>query len=165
MPNTNESGAGLRVLVVEDEALIAEEIQDRLTRSGFRVMGVCDTAEQAIKAADEFNPDLVPMDIRLKGKMDGIDAASRIYQRLQIPVIYLTAHSDQATLQRAKATVPFGYLLKPFQERDLLVTIEMAIQRHALEQRLKSSELKYAATLASIADGVIATDTDGKSVV
>ena len=161
MPIKSESTTGLRVLVVEDEALIAEEIQDRLMRLEYRVIGIRDAAKEAIQAAEELHPDLVLMDIRLKGKMDGIEAATHIYQKLEIPVVYLTAYSDEATLERAKATAPFGYVLKPFQERDLLVAIEMASHRHKLVQRLKASELKYATTLASIADGVIATDTDG----
>ena len=162
MLNKAEISAGLKILIVEDEALIADEIQDRLTRLGFRPVGIRDTGEAAIQAAEQLHPDLVLMDIRLKGKIDGIAAADRITQQLHVPVVYLTAHSDDSTLQRAKGTAPFGYVLKPFQERDLLVAIEMAIHRYQLEKRLKESELRYVATLMSIGDGVIATDAVGR---
>jgi two-component system cell cycle sensor histidine kinase/response regulator CckA len=162
MLNKPETSAGLSILIVEDEALIAEEIQDRLTRLGFYAVGIRDTGEAAIQAAEQLHPDLVLMDIRLKGKLDGIAAADRITQQLHVPVVYLTAHSDDSTLQRAKETAPFGYLLKPFQERDLLVAIEMAIHRYELEKRLKESEQRYVATLMSIGDGVIATDAVGR---
>src|SRR4051794_22039965 len=104
------------------------------------------------------------MDIHLQGPMDGIEAADYIRRSLDIPVVYLTAYSDITTLARTKATAPFGYILKPFRERDLLVAIKVAIQRHALEQQLKESEQKYAATLASIGDSVIATDQEGRVV-
>ena len=162
MQSCAESAHGMDVLVVEDEALVAEELQERLTRLGYRVVGVHDTAERALVATDALQPDLVLMDIRLKGRMDGIEAASHIYQQHQIPVIYLTAHSDQSTRQRAMATAPFGYVLKPFQERDLLVAIEVATHRHVQEQRVTASERHNTATLAAIADGVIATDVDGR---
>jgi two-component system, cell cycle sensor histidine kinase and response regulator CckA len=149
---------GLRVLVVEDEALIAEELQERLTRLGMIVVAAVDSADLAIESAISKQPDLILMDVRLKGKGDGISAADAIRQRQDIPVVFLTAHSDRATIERAKRGAPFGYVLKPFHERELLVAIEMAVHRHALESQLKESERKYAATLASIGDAVIATD-------
>ena len=151
-----------RVLIVEDESLIAEEINDRLTRLNYEVVGIEDTAERAWTTANTTRPDLVLMDIRLKGEMDGIQAADRIRRELNIPTVYLTAHNDAATLARAKETQPLGYLLKPFQERDLFVTLEIALHRHQMDGRLRASELKYATTLASIGDGVLATDADGK---
>ena len=101
------------------------------------------------------------MDIRLKGEMDGIEAAQEIRSRFDIPVVYLTAYADTATLQRAKVTVPFGYLLKPFEERELNTTIEMALYKHRAERRIKESERWLAATLESVDDGVIATDAQG----
>jgi PAS domain S-box-containing protein len=148
------------MLVVEDESLIAEEIQDRLERLGHRATALVGSGEEAVQTAQRLRPDLVLMDIRLKGRLDGIEAAARIRERLDIPVIYLTAHSDDATLQRAKRTDPFGYLLKPFEERDRRVTIEMALHKHNRERRLKESEEKLATTLASIGDAVIATDAE-----
>lgn len=154
--------SGSRILVVEDEALIAEEIQDRLTRMKFQVVGIEDTGPRAIETAQRARPDLVLMDIRLKGNMDGIDTAAEIRKRLNVPVVYMTAHSDPATLQRAKLTAPFGYILKPIHERELEITIEMAMHRHSLERRLRESELRHAATLRSIGDAVLSTDHDGR---
>lgn len=152
---------GLRVLVVEDEALIAEELRERLTRLGATVVGAVDTAEAAVETAIRTRPDIVLMDIRLRGKRDGIAAAADIRDELDAPVVFLTSHSDRATLERAKGSGPFGYVLKPFEERELLITMEMARHRHALEHQLRESERRYAETLHSIGDGVIATDVHG----
>lgn len=154
--------SGSRILVVEDEALIAEEIQDRLTRMKFQVVGIEDSGPKAIETAHRLRPDLVLMDIRLKGHMDGIDTAAEIRKRVNVPVVYMTAHSDPATLQRAKLTAPFGYILKPIHERELEITIEMAMHRHSLERRLRESELRHAATLTSIGDAVLSTDREGR---
>ena len=126
---------------------------------GLIVAGVVASGEDAIARAEETSPDLVLMDIRLRGNLDGIEAAGTIHDRFDIPVIYLTAHSDDATVNRAKRTGPFGYLLKPFSGRELRVTVEMALQKHAMQLRLRESEERYATTLTSIGDGVIATDT------
>ncbi len=127
---------GLRILIAEDEALIAEEIQDRLGRLGFEIVGIADSSDVAIKSAEATVPDLVLMDIRLKGPKDGIETAGFIREHLKIPVVYLTAHSDKSTIGRAKETAPFGYVLKPFQEKELLIAIEMAIHMHRLEQQV-----------------------------
>ena len=151
-----------RILVVEDEVLIAEEIRERLTTEGFTVVAVADTGAAAIALAVEERPDLVLMDIRLKGPMDGVEAAEAIYERCGVPVVYLTAHSDQATLQRAKTRAAFGYVLKPFQIDNLLVAIDLGIHRAAVETRLHEHELTYATILGSIADAVIATDVAGR---
>ncbi len=151
-----------RILVVEDEAIIAEEIQDRLARLKFDVVGVEDTGPQAIEAVRRHQPDLVLMDIRLKGKMDGIQTAEEIRKQANVPIVYLTAHSDSATLQRAKETAPLGYVLKPIHERELEVAIELAMHRHTLETRLRESESRYAVTLQSIGDAVLATDAVGR---
>ncbi|MGD9546699.1 MAG: response regulator [Candidatus Krumholzibacteriia bacterium] len=154
--------AGIRTLVVEDEILIAEELRERLARMGMVTVDIVDTAEAAERAADQHRPELILMDIRLKGSRDGIAAATAIRSRLHAPVVFLTAHSDHDTLLRAKEAGPYGYVLKPFNERELMVAIEMSLHRHELEGRLRESERRYAATLASIGDGVIATDTDGR---
>lgn len=150
-----------RVLIVEDEALIAEELKGHLQGLNYRVLGHVDTGDKAICCALEMCPDLILMDIRLKGAMDGILAAESIRESIDVPIVYLTAHSDLETLRRAKASSPFGYILKPFQERELFVAIEMALQRHQVERALRASESRYATTLASIGDGVIATDLAG----
>lgn len=147
---TTDRVHGLRILIVEDEALIAEELQDRLARLGFQVAGVVDTADKAVQSAERERPDLVLMDIRIKGPMDGIEAAGFIRERLKIPIVYLTAHSDQATLARAKETVPFGYVLKPYQEPDLLVAIEMAAHMHMLEQRVRERTVELEETIGKL---------------
>jgi DNA-binding response OmpR family regulator len=125
-------------LVVEDETLIAEELAERLRRLGFSVIATVDSADEAIRLAVRERPDLVLMDIRLKGEKDGVHAAGEIRRLVNAPVIYLTAYSDQITLDRVKDTQPYGYVLKPFHERELQVTIELAMHRHALEQQQKS---------------------------
>jgi len=151
-----------RILIVEDEALIAEEIRERLTEAGYTVVAVTDTGAGAIELAAAARPQLVLMDIRLKGAIDGIEAAQAIYDRCGVPVVYLTAHSDQATLQRAKTRAAFGYVLKPFQVESLLVAVDLAIQRAAIEARLEEHELTYATILDSIAEAVITTDLAGR---
>lgn len=118
-----EGICGLRVLVVEDEALIAEELRERLTRLGATVVGPVDTAEAAVETAIRTRPDIVLMDIRLRGKRNGIAAANDIREAIEAPVVFLTSHSDRATLERAKESAPFGYVLKPFDERELLATL------------------------------------------
>jgi PAS domain S-box-containing protein len=150
-----------QILVVEDEGIIALDLQNHLTRLGYAVPDIAYTGEQAIRRAKEIHPDLVLMDIRLEGEMDGIEAAEQIRARFGIPVIYMTAYADAATLKRAKITGPFGYILKPFGERELSSTIEMALYRHEMEQRLRESEQWFSATLKSIGDAVIATDNEG----
>lgn len=149
------------ILIVEDENVVALEIQERLKSYGYHVTGFAVSGEEAIKMAEATCPDLVLMDIMLKGKMDGVDAAQMIRACFDIPVVYLTALSDENTLQRAKATKPFGYLIKPFNEKELHSTIEVALYMHKMEQKLKESQQWYVATLNSIADAVIATDKMG----
>lgn len=151
-----------RILVVEDELIIAADIAARLTRLGYEVAGQADEADDAVRLAGEIRPDLVLMDIRLHGSGDGVAAAEEIRRRFRLPVVYLTAHADEGTLQRAKVTEPFGYVLKPFEERDLRTVIEMARYKHAAERRLADSERRYATTLSSIGDAVIATDEGGR---
>jgi PAS domain S-box-containing protein len=149
------------ILIVEDENIVALDIKNRLKKLGYVVAGRAANGQAAIDKAAETRPDLILMDIRLKGEMDGIAAAEQIRDRLGIPVIYLTAYSDEATLQRAKITEPYGFLIKPFEDRDLHTTIAMALYRHKVEQELRESRQWLATTLNSIGDGVIATDNQG----
>ena len=128
-----------RILVVEDEEIVALDIESTLQALGYDVPFVFAFAEEAVERIAEVKPDLVLMDIRLKGKMDGIEAAQKIRECFSIPVIYLTANADLATLQRAKVTEPFGYVLKPFEERELQTTIEIALSRHQAEQRMRQT--------------------------
>ena len=146
-----------RILVVEDDRVVARDIQDHLTRIGHTVVGLAARGEDALPLAIQSQPDLVLMDIRLEGEIDGIDAAEQIRDCCRIPVVYLTAYADDQTLQRAGATEPFGYLLKPFEDSQLRTTIEMALYKHAAERKLRESERRYAVTLSSIGDAVIAT--------
>lgn len=161
MSTEHQSIAGLRVLVAEDEGLIVEAICDRLTEAGCEVVATADTGAGAVEATLALRPDLVLMDVRLKGEMDGIRASELINEKVRIPVVYLTGDSDRKTLQRAKAASAYGYVLKPFHIRNLLVAIEVAVDRFEMERRLEDSQLTYATILGSIADGVIAVDTQG----
>ena len=153
--------AGARILVVEDERIVGKDIERRLKDLGYRVAGVVSTGERTIEKLKESVPDLILMDIRLKGTMDGIETAEVIKDEFDIPVVYLTAYADEATLDRAKVTEPFGYILKPFNERDLHSTIEMALYKHKMEKRLTEKEAWLSTTLRSIGDGVITTDVAG----
>src|SRR5262245_39460868 len=103
-----------KILVVEDERIVARDIQNRLTQLGYEVAGITRSGEEAVRLADQFRPDLVLMDIRLDGAVDGVAAAQEIRERFQLPVVYLTAYADDDTLRRARVTEPFGYILKPF---------------------------------------------------
>ena len=161
MSPTLDSISGLRILIVEDEALIVEEMADRLKRAGCQVVASTDNGEAAIEAAITRHPDLILMDVRLKGEMDGIRAAELIRRQLSVPIVYLTAHSDQGTLQRIKASGASGYIQKPFHIRNLIAAIDMAVHRFKMERQLEESLLTYATILDSSSDAVIATDVKG----
>jgi PAS domain S-box-containing protein len=147
-----------KILVVEDDRIVARDIQQQLSRIGYVVVGITARGEEVVSLADQSRPDLVLMDIHLEGKLDGIDVAQQIHERFGIPVIFLTAYADEETVRRARVTEPFGYLLKPFEDSQLRTTIEMALYKHAAERKLRQSERRYAVTLSSIGDAVIATD-------
>src|SRR5271156_2009129 len=151
-----------RILVAEDDGMIAEAICDRLTHAGYEVVSRPDSGAGAVEAALTLRPDLVLMDVKLKGDMDGIRASELINQRMRVPVVYLTGDSDQKTLERAKSASAYGYVLKPFHIRNLIVAIEVALDRFEMERRLEDSRLTYATILGSISDGVIAADTRGR---
>jgi CheY-like chemotaxis protein len=129
-----------QILVVEDDNIVVMELEDSLQSLGYAVSDVASYGEEAIEKAAERRPDLVLMDIRLKGDVNGIDAAQEIHERFDIPVIYLTAYADEDTLQRAKITEPYGYIIKPFEERELYSVIEMALYKHRMERKLKESD-------------------------
>jgi diguanylate cyclase (GGDEF)-like protein/PAS domain S-box-containing protein len=150
-----------RILVVEDEVVIALDIQRTLIKLGYEVPEFVTSAESALERIAASRPDLVLMDIHLSGEMDGIAAADEIRQRDRLPVVFLTAHSDEATLSRAKITEPYGYVLKPFEERELEIAVDIALYRHRAEMKLRQMEYWLGTTLKSIGDGVIATDVDG----
>jgi len=131
-----------KILIVEDEAIIAMEIKSQLQGLGYEVTSIVDTGEKAIKKAEEDKPDLILMDIRIKGEMDGIEAANQINSHSDIPIIFLTAFADEDKIKRAKLALPFGYLLKPVQNRDLKVTIEMAV--YASEVNMERNQAQEA---------------------
>jgi signal transduction histidine kinase len=125
-----------KILIVEDEAIVAENIAGRLHQQGYEVVGIVDSGAEAVKQAAKIKPDLILMDIMLKGEIDGVAAAIEIYDRWRIPVIYMTAFGDEATLQRAKAAQPFGYLIKPFKPHELRATVEVVLNKRTADLRL-----------------------------
>jgi PAS domain S-box-containing protein len=147
-----------RILILEDDRVVARDIQQQLQKIGHEVLGTAARGEDAVTLALETGPDLVLMDIRLGGQIDGIEAATEIRRQCQCPVIFLTAYSDDETVRRASRAEPFGYLLKPFEDSQLRTVIEMALYKHEAERQLRESERRYATTLSSIGDAVIATD-------
>jgi len=151
----------IRILIVEDEGLIARDIENMVINAGYEVCGVAFSGEESIALADQTQPDLILMDIILRGEMDGVEAAEKIRERCNIPVIYLTAHTDENTLQRAKLTEPLGYTLKPVEQKELMTVVEMALYKHQMELKLKEREEWLGTILKSIGEGVIATDRLG----
>lgn len=152
----------VRILVVEDEVIVARTIASQLNQLGYTVIGTASSGRVAIAKALDAKPELVFMDIILKGEMDGITTASYIREHLDIPVIFLTAYGDDNTLQRAKLTQPFGYIVKPFTSKDLRIAVEMALLKHRLERDIRENRDRLATLLNSISDAVIATDECGK---
>lgn len=147
------------VLIVEDEALVAMEIQECIEHLGHKVSGIADTGEQAVKLALSLKPDLIILDIRLKGRMNGIEAASIIQESAKVPVIFLTAYSGDEILKRAKITEPYGYLLKPVKEEQLESAIRIAIHKHRKDTRRDAKANGYSAVLSALPAGIVATDT------
>jgi CheY-like chemotaxis protein len=129
-----------RVLVVEDEAIVALHLKQELTKLGYDLAGVATTGEQALKLIEGVFPDVILMDIHIQGEMDGIETATRIPRYLHIPVIYLTAYSEDTTLKRASDTRPYGYLIKPFLDRELHATIKMALERSRADEAVRENE-------------------------
>ncbi len=152
----------ITVLVVEDDRLIAAGLAKRLRVLGYTTVGQASSGSEGISTAQLLRPDLVLMDIHLGLGMDGVEAARRIREELDIPVVFLTAHSDKATLHRAKISGPHGYVLKPYEDRDLQTAIEIALHRHTMDRQVRESEQWLSATLNSIGDGVIATNAAGQ---
>jgi len=147
-----------RILIVEDERITAEDLRDILTDLGYTVTASVSSGDEAIARAEETMPDLALMDIRIKGQMDGTEAARILRERFNIPVIYLTAHADSATVARAKHSEPLGYITKPFQEAELHASIEIALHKHREDLKAREKEHLLASTLRSVAEGVISLD-------
>ncbi len=151
----------VKILIVEDEGIEALNLQRRLASVGYPSPEMVLSGEEAVEKASELRPDIVLMDIMLHGDIDGVMAAEQIRARYDIPVIYLTAYADDDTLRRAKITEPYGYIVKPFRERELHISIDMALYKHAMEKSTREREKWFSTTLRSIGDAVIATDKDG----
>jgi len=149
--------------VVEDGLIMARDIERRLVTMGYTIAGLAATGDDAVRKARECHPDLIRMDVNLKGPIDGIQAAQEIRRNADIPIVYVTAYSDETTLRRARPTEPFGYVLKPFEERELRTMIEIALYRHAMDRQLRESEQRYR-TIAEMTPGFaysVAVRSDG----
>ena len=151
-----------RIMVVEDELLVAEDIAECLRFRGFEVCGIAKSSDEALAIAREHKPHLALMDIVIQGDRDGIETAAILRSELEIPVIFLTAYSQEKILERAKTVAPLGYVVKPFEEASLISTVEIAIHKSGLDEELRKSEEWFSTTLSSIGDGVIATDAEGR---
>ncbi len=149
------------ILIVEDESIVALELESRLIDLGYSICGIVSSGADAINITVSQKPDLILMDINIKGQIDGVETAEKIKEIIDIPIIFLTAFTDSNTLQRAKITEPYGYIVKPFEERELHTSIEIALYKHNMEKKLRDNEKRLSITLNSIADAVIATDNKG----
>jgi CheY-like chemotaxis protein len=147
-----------RILIVEDSLIVAYHLKKTLEVEGYSVLGIESTGESALQSIPRQLPDLVMMDIMLAGKMDGVETAMQIRSKHRIPVVFLTALSDKDTIQRAKITEPFGYVTKPFEDREIFTVIEMALYKHGIEMKLRQSEEKYLSTVRAISDAVVTVD-------
>lgn len=154
----------IRIMIVEDEQIVAKHIKNHLEKGGYTIFEVVTTGEDAVERAAEIQPDLILMDIRLAGDMDGIQAAEKIRSRFNIPIIYLTAFADSETLERSRATEPFGYLLKPFEAKVLYSTIEVALYKHRMEKKLKESEARFRTLAEAAPVGIFQTDVNGNCI-
>ncbi|MFW5683369.1 MAG: response regulator [Spirochaetota bacterium] len=161
MIDTSEKG---HILIVEDELIVAHSIQMRLELHGYVIEGIAKSGEEALSTLQSVRPDLILMDIRLSGEIDGIAAAERIGREYQIPVIFLTAYSDDETLARAKITEPFGYIIKPFETRELVNNIEIALYRRKMNAALQTSEARFRGLFENAVVGLVLVDQDGEGV-
>ncbi|MDG2124610.1 MAG: response regulator, partial [Verrucomicrobiales bacterium] len=151
-----------KILVVDDERIVAEDIMECLRGIGCEVCGTAKSGVEAIEKAELHRPDLVLMDIVLQGQMDGVEAATVIREEWGIPAVFLSAYSDPGVLDRAKKIGPLGYVVKPFDEAGLRTTVEVALHRLSMDAMVKESGDWFATTLESIGDGVVATDVEGR---
>jgi PAS domain S-box-containing protein len=159
-----ETMSSAQILIVEDDLIVAQSIQFHLTNRGYDVPDVLASGQEAVDRVAEIGPDLILMDIGLGGDMDGVEAAEQILACCDIPVIYLTSYTDDKTLTRAKLTKPYGYIVKPFEAKELLATVEMALYKHEMEQKLRGSEQRLQSLFDTMAEGVILIAPDGQIV-
>ena len=149
------------ILVVEDEGLVARDLQSRLISMGYSVPVISASGPDALQKAGRFNPDLALMDIRLRGEMDGVEVAEQMRDQFNVPCVYLTAYTDDDTLRRAKLTEPYGYVVKPFDEQALQTAIEVALYRRKIERKLKQKEQWLVAVMSSIQDAIVIVSNVG----
>jgi len=150
-----------RILIVEDENLVARDLHNMVRTIGYEITDVVQTGEEVFASVNRKRPDLVLMDIVLRGKLDGISVAAVLWEEYSIPVVYITSFADDLTFERAKLTEPFGYLIKPFDERELELTIETALYKARMQLLLKEKEQWLSTILKSIGDGIIAVNSSG----
>jgi PAS domain S-box-containing protein len=152
-----------QILIVEDASIVARDIQDTLEKLGYQVSGVVASGEAAVQHTIKRRPDLILMDIVLQGELDGIEAADRIRAQHDVPIVFLTAYEDEQTLQRAKITEPFGFILKPFKERELDIGIQIALYKHRVEAQLRESEERFRRIVETAYEGIWIIDEDNKT--
>ncbi len=152
----------IKILVVEDESIVAKDIQKSLEKLGYEVPATASSAPAAYERLEEIQPDLVFLDIKLKGEEDGIHIAEHIKEKYNIPVIFLTSYVDQETLDRAKVTEPYGYIVKPFNDSDLKTTVEMALFKYSRDREIRESQHRLANALAKVEECIIVADTEGR---
>ncbi len=154
----------VRILIAEDELIVARDTENMLLSFGYEVPGIATTAEEAIALAGELSPDLILMDIRLKGDANGIEAAIRIRDLYGLPVVFVSALADETTLERAKIAQPMGYLLKPYEEKDLRMMIEMAVFKWKTDRELRKRELQYRNLVENLREGIAHIDTEDQFI-
>ena len=150
-----------KILLVEDDRITSRLIQKYIVDIGYSVAGAVSSGEEASELIESMEPDLVLMDINLEGKLDGIESAKSINSRFSLPFVYITSSSDYSTIERAKEGNAYGYIIKPFDKRDLRATIEMALLRHEMEMRIREDENRMSTILNSIIDAVLVVDGNG----
>lgn len=151
----------VRIMIVEDEGLVARDVELMLEGLGYEVVASVSSGEEALALAREAKPDLALIDIVIKGMMDGIQTSRDLWERFKVPVVYVTAYADETIIKRAKLTEPFGYILKPFDERELRIAIEIALYKAEMETKLRDREERLSTLLQNVKEGVIATDGGG----
>jgi len=153
-----------KIMIVDDEVIITMQLEERLTSMGYDVAGTASSGETAVEMAKRLKPDLILMDIVMPGKIDGIDASNIIKAELDIPVIFLTAYADDNFVKKAKNAQPFGYIVKPFQEKEIRAAIECALYKKDMERQFRESEEKYRAVVDSAGDAIISADSHGNII-
>ena len=149
-----------KVLVVEDESLIARALTKILNKFNYDIIGIANDSDAALRLLSETKPDIILMDIRIDGKLDGIQTAELIIANYDIPIVYMSSLDDQKTIDRAKQTQPFGYVTKPFEEKDIKIALEMSLFQYDMEKKLRQSEARYRSVVTSLNEGILLLNSD-----